>query len=241
VRSFPGNGMHISADHTRNPPTNANGWRITGGKALDNGGHGLFVEGGDANAGLALHLRSNTNGKWGIFDSSFLGNTYIQCPTSSNQLGAVHAESTAASCFFGCYVESGSGGKVEIKDPSVWIGSHAAPTGAGTILDAGQMRGIWQVKNDLDPTNTVRMDFGSLNVPATFLQLFVRNSHKAYRLIYNRPREGWIGLVIPTPSSPSGVCVLAISTEYASEGPGHLWLPQGFYTGEGVNFKKVTF
>jgi hypothetical protein len=198
----------------------------------------LFVDGGDANAGLALHFRSVNNGKWGIFESSFLGNAYIQCPTSGNQLGAVRAESKAASCFFGCYVESGSGGAVEIEYPSVWIGSLSAPTGAGTILDGGEMKGIWRVRNTLDTDNKVRMDFGSLNVPATFFALFVRNSSRAYRLIFNRPREGWIGLAYPSPSSD---CVLAISTEYAAEGPGELWLPKGFYTGEGATFTKITF
>jgi hypothetical protein len=238
VRGFPGDGIHISADHTRTPPTNANAWRITGGKALDNGGHGLFVEGGDANAGLALHFRAVNNEKWGIYESSFLGNAYIQCPTSSIRLGAVHAESQHASCFFGCYVEAGSGGSVEIKAPSVWIGSLSAPTGTGTILDAGEMKGIWRVRNTLDPNNVVRMDFGSLNVAATFFSLFVRNSSKAYRLMFNRPKEGWIGLAYPSPSSD---CVLAISTEYAAEGPGELWLPKGFYTGEGTDFKKVSF
>jgi hypothetical protein len=231
VRNFPGNGIHIHADVTQQPPTNANTFRIIGGKALRNGGHGLYVKGGDANGGVVIHFRAIDNKGWGIYEDSFLGNTYIACPTASNTLGAIYAASAKASFFFGCYVEGGTGGKIQVEAPSVWVGSLGSPIGTGTIIDDGWVRGL-RVSNDLKSVGgaepTVYMNLGSPNYIGAFLEMFVQGQ-RPYRLVYGQPKAGWIGLV-HNGVSPAR-CVFAFSTDSAVEGPGQLWIPQAFWTG----------
>jgi len=45
---------------------------------------GIFVDGADSNAGIATSVDSSNNGRWGFFDSSFLGNTYVGCHAAAN-------------------------------------------------------------------------------------------------------------------------------------------------------------
>lgn len=50
-------------------------------------GHGVFVDGSDANAGVFESLNSVGNTGWGIVDEGLLGNLYSAPHTSENQLG----------------------------------------------------------------------------------------------------------------------------------------------------------
>jgi hypothetical protein len=84
VTQFTGNGVHIQANSGGSPATNANCWGLLNVRCTDNGLHGVYVDGVDANAGLALLVDCSGNGGWGIYDSSFLGNTWVQCHTASN-------------------------------------------------------------------------------------------------------------------------------------------------------------
>lgn len=68
---------------------NANSWSVTDLVVAQNGGHGLFVSGSDANAGKAERVDSRANRKCGIRDSSFLGNTYLACHTANNGKNAL--------------------------------------------------------------------------------------------------------------------------------------------------------
>lgn len=51
-----------------------------------NGRCGVYCDAADSNAGMGIHVAANNNGKYGIWDSSFLGNTWIACHTISNGL-----------------------------------------------------------------------------------------------------------------------------------------------------------
>jgi hypothetical protein len=44
----------------------------------------MHVDGADVNAGTAIAVDSSSNGRWGIYDSSFLGNAYFGCHVSTN-------------------------------------------------------------------------------------------------------------------------------------------------------------
>lgn len=90
IAGFPQNGIrvHASAKGTGATRGNANNFHIVRGRIADCGGDGLFVDGPDANAGLILGLGVSGNGGWGIFDSSFLGNTYVGCHAANNARSA---------------------------------------------------------------------------------------------------------------------------------------------------------
>lgn len=63
---------------------NANSWMVSGLRLQQNGKHGLYVSGADANAGLAIAVDASSNLRSGIYDASFLGNTYLACHVASN-------------------------------------------------------------------------------------------------------------------------------------------------------------
>ncbi len=109
---FSGNGCHIVADVSvpiDNPSYgNANNFRILGCSFQENEGHGLYVQGGDANAGYVEASNASGNGGAGFYDSSFLGNAYIGCHTASNAGHSYKSDnSNARNVFIGCYTEGG--------------------------------------------------------------------------------------------------------------------------------------
>jgi hypothetical protein len=91
VTDFPGDGIYANAS----APVIADTCRITGGGAVRNR-RGIFVDGGDVNVWLVQQFLAGSNRTWGIFDSSFLGNTYIACQTQANGWdGAIGTTPTA--------------------------------------------------------------------------------------------------------------------------------------------------
>jgi hypothetical protein len=148
ISGFDGDGIHIDADVTRTPPTNANQWRIDGGAAIGNNGVGLFVRGGDANAGVAVRFDSVGNKGGNYMDSSFLGNTYIAChsdrsndgpgtpdlPVESYESGWTHSSTpphvstppeqirSNKSLYLNCYEENGQAAKLGLN--SMWLGGE---------------------------------------------------------------------------------------------------------------------
>ncbi len=141
VSNFKGNGINIVADI--NSRTNANCWGINTVSLFNNGGNGLYVQGGDTNAGIGIAINSYANGGWGIYDSSFLGNTYIGCHTASNTLGAYKSDNAnARNIFIGCYAEGGQPAS-EVAAPSMVLGGMFGPvTGTGYFLIDGKTPSI---------------------------------------------------------------------------------------------------
>ena len=138
ITNFAENGINIVADSGSR--TNANNWIVDTASSNGNGGHGIYVQGGDTNAGCAQQIDVSGNGGWGILDESFLGNTYIACHASVNVSGAYKSSNPNARClFFGCYSEGGQNPS-EIQFPSMVIGGlHGAGVkGTGVFaLDGG--------------------------------------------------------------------------------------------------------
>ncbi len=91
VNAFPGDGIHINASSGGGPGGigNANNWMINRVAVLRNQTNGLFVQGSDTNAGSATGVDASLNGRWGIHDTSFLGNTYVGCHSSANGLAEI--------------------------------------------------------------------------------------------------------------------------------------------------------
>lgn len=65
---------------------NANLFRLNEIRCEGNGNWGVFVDGGDANAGTGYGINCSGNARGGIWDSSFLNNTWTACHTANNGL-----------------------------------------------------------------------------------------------------------------------------------------------------------
>lgn len=113
-------GIEIS--NTAEKISNSNSWQLINCYSSHNGENGLYVHGGDSQAGTCIALHVTGNKEWGVRESSFLGNTYISCVAESNGtveggelvqggsytvLNSVDEDVTPAnySSFFNCYAE----------------------------------------------------------------------------------------------------------------------------------------
>lgn len=115
-----------------NGGTVANNWFVDYARIDNCDGHGMFVDGADANAGIGMGIDASGNGGWGIYDSSFLGNTYVGCHTDLNTLGPYKADDlNGRSIFIGCYAE-GNQPPSEVNYPSMVIGGLHGPGVTGT-------------------------------------------------------------------------------------------------------------
>lgn len=127
ANNWPDYGIEIEADVSAVPASNANGWYLDSCTTTSCGKSGLYVHGGDSNAGLAIAHNAIANGEWGIYDSSFLGNTYIGCHTAQNTSGAYKSDNpNARNVFLGCYSEGDQPTSVIALPSMVFGGIHAA-------------------------------------------------------------------------------------------------------------------
>lgn len=125
--SWGGNGIRINASVAEEPPTNANGWRVLDCTVSFNGSHGFFTQGGDSNAGVAIGVRSIGNTGYGIYDDSFLGNTYIGTETLANTVGGYYARGASQrNVFLNPYGEGDEDASL-IDSPNVVLGSLISP------------------------------------------------------------------------------------------------------------------
>lgn len=83
--NFSGNGIDIEGSV---PWYNMNAWRVSYCTATNNSGHGMFITGGDVNAGHSDNFSASLNQGYGIYDGSFLGNAHYTPNTVDNGLGA---------------------------------------------------------------------------------------------------------------------------------------------------------
>lgn len=125
IENFSGIGLHVFADGSNN--ANANNWYADYLRIQGCGSHGVYTDGGDANAGTAINVDASSNGGWGIYDSSFLGCHWFGCHTANNTLGAYKSDGVASSgTFLGCYSEGGQPAS-DISYPAIVIGgAHGA-------------------------------------------------------------------------------------------------------------------
>lgn len=102
IANFTGNGINIVAGAASSDPSfsgNSNSWSIETVRIQQCGRNGIYVDGADSNAGFCQAADCSANGRWGIYDSSFLGNTYIACHTASNGVAGVGANGPTKSSF----------------------------------------------------------------------------------------------------------------------------------------------
>lgn len=87
IYGFRGDGIHIfaAAGGGIGSEGNANQFSIRN-VSVNRCRNGLFVDGPDANAGHVSLSDFSSNRRWGVLDSSFLGNTYVACHADANTL-----------------------------------------------------------------------------------------------------------------------------------------------------------
>jgi hypothetical protein len=136
IAGFEGEGIYIYAASPTNG--NANNWRIER-VVVQQCRNGLLTDGPDVNAGHALAVSANSNRQWGIFDSSFLGNTYMACHVAGSGSGAYKTDDiNARNVFIGCYSESGQPISSFVNPTLVLGGLHAAGVPGVSWLTADQ-------------------------------------------------------------------------------------------------------
>jgi hypothetical protein len=161
VRGFGGSGIDITADV--GVYTNANLFYMAHIATYGNAVDGITCEGGDANAGVGIAINASSNGRYGINDSSFLGNTWIAChadgnPTHQYYMAGVNARSVC----IGCYMEGGTSyfGPKAANFGGYMIGSSFT-SGSLALAENGIYEHYWY--SDLDSI-TVRNRRGANNV-----------------------------------------------------------------------------
>ena len=101
VQKFAANGINIVAGAGTGGASegNANDWFLKTIRAAENGLNGIFCDGADANSGVGIGCSAVNNGRYGIYDSSFLGNTWVGCHTATNGVALVGNNASGHSSF----------------------------------------------------------------------------------------------------------------------------------------------
>lgn len=143
IDGFGEDGVRIVADVRSSDPFrkgNANNWCLETVLVTNCGGHGLYLDGGDVNVGRAMGLSVTSNGGWGVYDSGFLGNTYIGCHASNNALGPYKTDNrNARHVFVGCYSEGNQTPSVFSHTTLLLGGLHGAGADGGQRIANGNL------------------------------------------------------------------------------------------------------
>lgn len=158
IRGCSGDGVHIVAASSDTPSTNANCWRMFEVVSSFNDGHGIFVDGGDTNAGACFGGSATDNGGWGVYDSSSLGSHWFGFHTSNNTLGGFKMDGTSAdSVFVGCYTE-GDQPESSLSAGAIWIGGTVGAnfdTEDGAVMRGGVTGITWKTGVATDRMHSV--------------------------------------------------------------------------------------
>jgi hypothetical protein len=252
VNGFSGDGIHIEASVGGNPPTNANNWIIQDSRVVSCGGNGLYISGGDTNAGYALGLDTAENDGWGIFDNSFLGNTFVACSAATNGLGPYACEAPvtghdAMSLFLNCYAE-GDQPACKIDYPAMVIGGLLGSGVEGSAVWIASYFGVANFANGLRASNPDSS--GPINervaarigggVAGAAIELYHDATETALpiRLHYSKhaAANGWWELVY---ANLADLGPISISTEMAPEKANQVWFANGYFIGTPPNRRKV--
>lgn len=128
IFNFAGNGVHVAAAAGGGEGIEGNANVAYFERVFVQGcRNGLFFDSADANACTILSCNANANRRWGFWDSSFLGNTYIGCHTAANGFDGA-ANSVATACTMNghrYFVIKDQGTEASTNPPSGTIADNA--------------------------------------------------------------------------------------------------------------------
>lgn len=81
ISQFQGDGLFIIGDVNFGNNTNCS---EVSRSVVESCRNGVYLQGGDANACSFYHVNVSSNRQWGIFDRSFLGNSFFGCHSATN-------------------------------------------------------------------------------------------------------------------------------------------------------------
>jgi hypothetical protein len=137
ARNFFRYGFRIYADLGTGGSTegDANQWTLYRCQAIANGDHGVYVNGDDANTGVAIKVFSQLNGGYGIFDNSLIGNTYIGCDTVGNTLGSMSAtRASAANTIIGLWEDGAATSQFDGASQTIIGGNGGNPSVTSSVF-----------------------------------------------------------------------------------------------------------
>lgn len=137
INGWSGKGVHIEGTTPNANPNLWVGWNCQIDECY---GDGLHVEGGDANAGVAIGISVTANGGTGIKEASSLGNTFIACHARSNTVAPYTVPGELGvnnSTFVGCYAEADQPPITLAKQVHWWGGTVASGMSGGVRVSAG--------------------------------------------------------------------------------------------------------
>jgi hypothetical protein len=243
VSGFGDNGIHIRATH---PAWNANCWYVGHCRVSSCHGNGLYTEGNDANAGLAIGIVSTSCSGVGIFEDSDVGNTYIACEADACGSGISYQAkgAPAKSMFIACYAE---GMAAKINLPNAILGgwmtpandTNAAwmyPEADGMGFPNGINAGNYHNRKLLPGQSAVSCKLGGIDRYGEALSLQADGAAD-YTLFYGGPEDnpGWWQMKYGRLSG----CAFAFSTRDADVGHGWFWFPSGFLIGNPTRDSRV--
>jgi hypothetical protein len=241
ILRFSGNGINVVATAGSGGATtegNANNFRIEGGRVELCGKSGLFVDGADANAGYVIGLDCSDNGEWGIWDSSFLGNTYLACHTAGNVLGPYKSDNAnARNLFLNCYSESGQPASSLLHPAMVVLGSHGAGfTSTSTNQYIGEGRASNFTNTNTSGAVTVT---GHFAVDASNGQVFGfgvgdTSSTDIYRIQWDATSKLWHFMHRNLGTRKA----ISFTAEDHSLGAGHSVFTPGYYLFDGTTYYR---
>ncbi len=170
IRNFGSHGIEIVATATSSVASrkgNANNWSINNTHVDGCGNHGLYIEGADTNAGYSLGFSGVSNGGYGLYDSSFLGNTHIGAHVANNEQGAYFSDGeNAHSVFIGCYTEQPQ--RSHIRHPAMVIGGlFGANDSSGQTISNKKISPFSVFETNKDHNRVIETRIGWAGKPLT--------------------------------------------------------------------------
>lgn len=185
-------GVRISADVTRKPATAASRWRLFNVIAIYPEHAGIYVEGGDANAGLgeasSVVHGCDKGSTWisslgacaDIIDNSLIGNTWVAMHASGsvdsttgvnfpNYALGVGKDGQKTVCV-GCYSESDNSPPLMGKHAMV-LGQQAMTFVGSGYAQAGERANGISYVNSKDAANAVTTNFGTQSAAGAGLEM----------------------------------------------------------------------
>lgn len=136
IVGFSGDGIRV--DTGGEEASEADRWQIDACQVARCGEHGLNVRGGSA--GVCAGLLAVDNRKWGIFEESARGNSYLHCHAAGNGQGPFTTAAGNRSLFAGCAADLGQRRSRFAAETIVIGGDHAAGYEGGNAWVAAESR-----------------------------------------------------------------------------------------------------
>lgn len=237
VFNYEGDGIRVDADVNREGEyQNANRTVIERVYAR-NCERGLYMDGGDVNACSVYMFNAIHNRSWGIYDSGFLGSTYVACHTAANGGGYKTDNPNARHVLLGCYAERNQWPN-ELSRNTIYNGLMGPTTGGISISD-GQITPF-----KVDSGNGVQTSYGTL--PNRALSVLAEGDHPHGLAIgYYDDRNGTIQIRHASLNARVSMAFTTNNTIWEDESgqpipPGELVLPKSYWVpAGGGKYRKV--